>query len=135
VYLCDGGRVVLADFGIACRLDNAAPATGPFRGSPPYLSPELLDGGRAGPTSDLYSLGATLFTAVEGRPPFAGDSLFATLAAMAHDAPAPLLRAGPLCLVIEGLLAKDPGRRMKAGQARAALQAIQCEHPLMGALL
>ena len=87
----------------------------------------LLDGGQAAPTSDLYSLGATLFAAVEGRPPFGGDSLLATHAAIANDAPAPFLRAGPLRPVIEGLLAKDPGRRMNAGQARAALQAIQCE--------
>lgn len=127
VYLCDGGRVVLTDFGIACSIGHAAPASRPFRGSPLYLPPELLDGGQAGPASDLYSLGATLFAGVEGRPPFDGDSLPATLAAIANDAPAPFLRAGPLRLVIEGLLAKDPGRRMNAGQARAALQAAQCE--------
>jgi serine/threonine protein kinase len=123
VYLCHGGRVVLTDFGIACGIGHAAPATGPFRGSPPYLSPELLDGGQPAPTSDLYSLGATLFAAVEGRPPFEGDSLLATLAAIANDAPAPFLRAGPLRPVIEGLLARDPRRRMSAGRARAALQA------------
>jgi len=125
VYLCDGGRVVLTDFGIASSIGDADPATGPFRGSPPYLAPELLDGGHAGPASDLYSLGATLFAGVEGRPPFDGDSLLATLAAMASDAPAPFLRAGPLRAVIEGLLATDPGRRMNAGQARAALRAIR----------
>jgi serine/threonine protein kinase len=139
VYLCAGGRVVLTDFGIACSIADAAPATGPFRGSPPYLSPELLDGGQAGPASDLYSLGATLFAGVEGRPPFDGDSLLAMLAAMANEAPAPFLRAGPLRPVIEGLLAKDPGRRMNAGQARAALRAIQCErgmsNPLLDSLL
>ncbi len=127
VYLCDGGRVVLTDFGIACSFGHPAPASRPFRGSPPYLPPELLDGGQAGPASDLYSLGATLFAGVEGRPPFDGDSLPATLAAIANDAPAPFLRAGPLRRVIEGLLAKDPGRRMNAGEARAALQATQCE--------
>jgi serine/threonine protein kinase len=128
VHLCDGRRVVLTDFGIACSIDDAAPATGPFRGSPPYVPPELLHGGGYGPPSDLYSLGATLFAAVEGRPPFAGDSLLATLAAIADDAPAPFLRAGPLRPVIDGLLAKDPGRRMNAGQARAALRIIQREH-------
>jgi serine/threonine protein kinase len=76
----------------------------------------------------LFSLGATLFTAVEGRPPFDRGSLLATLSAVLVDRPAPFLRAGPLRPVIEGLLAKDPGQRLSAGHARAALRAIEREH-------
>jgi eukaryotic-like serine/threonine-protein kinase len=128
VHLCDGGRVVLTDFGIACTIDDASPAAGTFPGTPAYVSPERLDGGDSGPACDLFSLGATLFTAVEGRPPFDRGSLLATLTAVLVDGPAPFLRAGPLRPVIEGLLAKDPRLRLSAGQARAALRAIQREH-------
>jgi serine/threonine protein kinase len=128
VQLCGGGRVVLTDFGIACTIDDGSPRAGTFLGTPAYVSPERLDGGDSGPACDLFSLGATLFTAVEGRPPFDRGSLLATLTAVLADGPAPFLRAGPLRPVIEGLLAKDPGRRLSAGQARAALQAIQHEH-------
>ena len=92
------------------------------------VSPERLDGGDSGPACDLFSLGATLFTAVEGRPPFDRGSLLATLTAVLVDGPAPFLRAGPLRPVIEGLLTKDPRLRLSAGQARAALLAIQREH-------
>ena len=128
VHLCGGGRVVLTDFGIASAIGDAAPATGRFPGTPAYVSPERLDGGGSGPACDLFSLGATLFTAVEGRPPFDRGSLLATLTAVLVDRPAPFLRAGPLRPVIEGLLAKEPGRRLNAGQARTALRAIQREH-------
>ena len=69
VHLCGGGRVVLTDFGIASAIDDAAPAAGRFPGTPAYVSPERLDGGDTGPACVLFSLGATLFTAVEaGRP-------------------------------------------------------------------
>jgi serine/threonine protein kinase len=128
VHLCGGGRVVLADFGIACTIDDAAPAPDTFSGTPAYVSPERLDGGNSGPACDLFSLGATLFTAVEGRPPFDRGSLLATLTAVLVDRPAPFLRAGPLRPVIEGLLANDPGQRLSAGHARAALRAIGREH-------
>src|SRR5215211_7521754 len=64
VHLCHSGRVVLTDFGIACTTDDDShlPA-GAFAGSPAYTSPELVSGRAPGPASDLFSLGATLFTA------------------------------------------------------------------------
>jgi serine/threonine protein kinase len=128
VHLCHGGRVVLTDFGIACTADDDSSfRTHTFAGSPAYASPERLRGDEAGPASDLFSLGATLFTAVEGKPPFDKGDLFTTLTAVAVDPPAPFRRAGPLRPVIEGLLAKEPHRRLNAGQARAALRTIQRE--------
>jgi len=128
VHLCGHGRVVLTDFGIACAIGDVCSATGTFPGTPAYVAPERLDGGDCGPESDLFSLGATLFTAVEGWPPFDRGSLAATLTAILLDAPAPARRAGPLRPVIEGLLAKDPARRLSIGQARVAFRAIQREH-------
>jgi serine/threonine protein kinase len=132
VHLCDGGRVVLTDFGIACSMDDDSGSSNyTFAGSPAYTSPERLRGGKPEPAGDLFSLGATLFTAVEGRPPFEKVDLFTTLTAVVEDAPAPFLRAGPLRPLIEGLLAKEPDRRLSIDQARAALQAIQREHPML----
>jgi serine/threonine protein kinase len=126
VQLCDGDRVVLTDFGVASAIDEAASATGTFAGSPAYVSPERLQGSVFGPASDLFSLGVTLFVAVEGVPPFDRGSLMDTFTAIRDDPPPPYLRAGRLRPVIDGLLAKDPEQRLSADQASAALLSI---HP------
>jgi serine/threonine protein kinase len=126
VQLCGGQRVVLTDFGIASTTeDGAGTATGGIVGSPAYMAPEQVHGDKVEPASDLYSLGATLYAAVEGRSPFGKGGRAATLTAVVTDPPAPLLRAGPIGPVIEGLLAKDPTRRLGPDQARGALRAIQ----------
>jgi serine/threonine protein kinase len=124
VQLCGGQRVVLTDFGIAATTEDGA-ATGGIVGSPAYMAPEQVHGEAVAPASDLYSLGATLYAAVEGRSPFGRGGRAATLDAVVTDPPAPLLRAGPIGPVIQGLLAKDPTRRLGPDQARGALQAIQ----------
>ncbi|MBX6766606.1 MAG: serine/threonine protein kinase, partial [Actinomadura rubrobrunea] len=103
--LLDGDRVVLTDFGL-CHSDGAASLTksGHFMGSPAYVAPEVAAGEKATPRSDLWSLGATLFAALEGRPPFERDNVMATLSALANE-PAPIPRnAGPLTPVVTGLL-------------------------------
>jgi serine/threonine protein kinase len=126
VHLCDDGRVVLTDFGIARTVDDGSAVQGSvLAGSPAYISPEQLRCGEVGPASDLFSLGATLFAAVESRAPFDKGDLFATLTAVVEDAPGPFRRAGVLRPVIEGLLAKEPERRLGVDQSRAALQAVQ----------
>jgi serine/threonine protein kinase len=129
VQLCGGQRVVLTDFGIAATIEGGAGAsTGGIVGSPGYVAPEQAVGGRVEPASDLFSLGATLYAAVEGRSPFGKGRATAILDAVATAPPAPLRRAGPLGPVIEGLLAKDPARRLGPDQARGALQAITGNH-------
>jgi serine/threonine protein kinase len=106
--------------------DGSAVATGELAGSPAYISPEQLVRGGAWPASDLFSLGATLFAAVENRAPFdKGGDLFATLTAVVQDAPGPFRNAGPLRPVIGGLLTKEPERRLGADRARAALREVQ----------
>jgi eukaryotic-like serine/threonine-protein kinase len=128
VHLCDDGRVVLTDFGIACSmLDEASDRTQMLAGSPLYTAPERLRGGNPEPACDMFALGATLFAAVEGKPPFSGSSLFNTVVAVVEGEPAPCLRAGPLRPVIEGLLAKNPADRLTGEQARTALVDIQHE--------
>jgi serine/threonine protein kinase len=72
----------------------------------------------------MFSLGATLYAAVEGRPPFGTGDPFATLIAVVHEAPRPLLQAGPLRPVVEGLLAKAPDSRLTISSARELLRPL-----------
>src|SRR5512133_331084 len=74
----------------------ALTASGVLLGSPSYLAPERARGGRAGAPADLWALGVSLYTAVEGRPPFERDSMIASLTAVVADEPEPAPHAGPL---------------------------------------
>ncbi|HEX3390083.1 MAG TPA: protein kinase, partial [Streptosporangiaceae bacterium] len=113
VLLGRDGRVVLTDFGIATlEGDTGLTQAGMVMGTPGFTAPERIRGDAASPASDLWSLGATLFAAVEGRGPFddRGNSI-AILAAIANEeAPRPR-SAGPLRQVIEALLHRDPQAR------------------------
>jgi len=116
------GRVILTDFGIATSPDETAmTTTGLLVGSPAYIAPERARGNSLGPQSDLWSLGATLYTAVEGRPPFDKGAALATLAAVVEEPPQPYVAAGPLRPLLDGLLEKDPVRRLDAAEARRQL--------------
>lgn len=118
VLLGDEGRVVLTDFGIATvEGDTALTMTGEVVGSPEYLAPERALGRNPGPASDLWSLGALLYAAVQGRSPFRRTTALATLRAVVDDELPPPHRAGPLTSVIEGLMRKDPEERMTAEEA------------------
>ncbi len=119
------GRVVLTDFGIATSAgDPSITSTGLLLGSPSYISPERARGLPPGPASDLWSLGATLFTAVEGRPPYDKGEPLPTLTAVVTGDQEPYVAAGPLVPVLDGLLAPDPDTRLSGAQARALLQEV-----------
>ncbi|HEX6355420.1 serine/threonine-protein kinase [Actinophytocola sp.] len=120
VMLAEDGRVLLTDFGTAVHdTDTALTATGMVVGSPEYTAPERLRGTDGLPASDLFSLGATLFQAVEGVSPFHRGSPTATLSAVLLD-PAPVpRRAGPLTRVITGLLDKNLATRPTVPEALA----------------
>ena len=122
VMLGPGGRVRLADFGIAQAADDPRlTMSGAVVGSPAYMSPERLEGAPATPASDMWALGATLFHAAEGRGPFGRETTAATIAAVLHaDVPA-LHTRGPLGAVISGLLQRDPQARLGGQQAMALL--------------
>jgi hypothetical protein len=130
VLLASSGRVVLTDFGIA-TYEGATTLTqsGTFMGSPAYVAPEVACGERATPSSDLWSLGATLYAAVEGRPPYDHETAMATLSALVTKEPDPPVRAGPLRPLLEGLLCKDPARRLDAPRADALLAAVLAPPP------
>jgi tRNA A-37 threonylcarbamoyl transferase component Bud32 len=125
VLLGPGGRVVLTDFGIA-RADGSPALTtsGVLVGSPSYLSPERARGGQAGTAGDLWALGASLYAAVEGRPPFGREGVLASLTAVVTDEPDPSTRTGPLQPVISGLLRKDPGTRLGAEEVEQMLRRV-----------
>jgi serine/threonine protein kinase len=122
VQLCDDGRVVLTDFGIATSIDDEQTLSSEaMAGSPAYMSPERARGDAVGPASDLFSLGATLFAAVEGRSPFGAGDPFSTLVAVVEARPGPFVNAGPLRPIIEALLTKDPADRPTPDQITSAL--------------
>ncbi|MGY1636092.1 protein kinase [Geodermatophilus sp. SYSU D00742] len=123
VLVAPDGRACLTDFGIATATgDPTITTTGAIIGSPSYMSPERANGEQPGPAADLWSLGATLFTAVEGRLAFSRGEPMATLMAVVSEPPAPMELAGPLEPVLRGLLTKDPAARTTAGQARQQLE-------------
>ncbi|MEV0804672.1 serine/threonine-protein kinase [Kribbella sp. NPDC050281] len=122
VQLCDDGRVVLMDFGIATAVDDEQTLSSEaMAGSPAYMSPERARGDAVGPASDLFSLGATLFAAVEGKSPFGAGDPFSTLVAVVEARPAAFVNSGPLRSIIEALLAKDPTDRLTVAQTTTAL--------------
>lgn len=125
VLLTEDGRAVLTDFGIATTEDEApVTRTGILIGTPSFMAPERAAGGRARPASDLWSLGVTLYMAVEGHSPFHRDNALATLGAVMHAEPEPLARAGVLAPVVMGLLRKDPSERMTLDEAARRLSVI-----------
>src|SRR5215218_6986993 len=119
------GRVVLTDFGLATFVDDGS-VTGPglVVGSPQYVSPERARDGASTVESDLWSLGATIYAAVEGRSPYARESAMATLMALATEEPDPPVLAGPLTPVLTGLLRHDPEERLTAAKVAEKLRAI-----------
>ncbi|MEV4064202.1 serine/threonine-protein kinase [Nonomuraea dietziae] len=124
VLLAHDGSAVLTDFGLAA-LDEDASVTrsGMVVGTPAYMAPERATGGPSLPASDLWSLGALLYAAVEGLSPFHRSHVLATLGAVVHDEPPPMVKAGALAPVIHGLLRKDPSDRMSLDEAEALLLA------------
>jgi Protein kinase domain len=108
-------RAVLTDFGIASITGaTALTVAGGLIGSPGYIAPERFRGAQAGPESDLWSLGATLYFAVEGEPAYAADELPALIGMVLSEDPPPPKRAGPLASTLTGLMARDPAARPTA---------------------
>jgi hypothetical protein len=135
VLLAEGSgrfqRVVLTDFGIASSAgDPSITSTGLLLGSPSYIAPERARGQAPAPASDLWSLGATLFTAVEGKPPYDAGEPMLTVTAVVTGEHAPFENAGPLQHVIEGLLERDPARRMSVPAARRELERVVASAPI-----
>ena len=120
-----GTPVKLADFGIAALRDESGlTQPGMVVGSPSYMAPEQASAGEVSAAADLWALGALLYFAVEGVPPFASGSALATATAVVHSPFRPQRRPGRLSPVIARLLAKDPRVRPGATSTRRLLAPI-----------
>ncbi|MFF8430941.1 protein kinase [Streptomyces sp. NPDC016566] len=122
-----GGQVLLADYGISLQPDSGesrVTKTSGFIGTPGFVAPERARGVPPSPAADLFSLGATLYYAVEGTGPFDRTSEYSTLTALLFEDPPPPTRAGALEPVLAGLMAKDPAQRMEADEAKGPLAEI-----------
>ena len=118
---------MLTDFGIATlEGDTGLTQAGMVMGTPGFTAPERVRGEPASPASDLWSLGATLYAAVEGHGPFDDrNNSLAILAAIANEDPPRPRRAGPLRPAIEALLRRDPWARPDPATAARMLDAAQ----------
>jgi serine/threonine protein kinase len=123
IMVLPGDSVKLADFGIARAMDDPGlTQTGGVMGSPGYMPPELFAGAGPSPASDLWSLGATLFHAAEGRAPFQRTTTAATLHAIMYDSPVLERCRGPLADAVRGLLTQSTSDRLGAAGLRRLLE-------------
>ncbi|MFC5096026.1 serine/threonine-protein kinase [Amycolatopsis plumensis] len=126
VLVTTDGTAKITDFGVAhARGEGTATGRGLVVGTPAYLAPEVADGEEPGFPSDVYSLGATLYTALEGRPPFGTDeNQLALLKRVGAGAITPPATSGPVTDAVLRLLHRDPAARpAMAGAARLLTRA------------
>lgn len=123
ILLADGWIAKITDFGLSHVVGDAG--DGLVVGTPVFLSPQAAMGQPPSPASDVFSLGATLYAAVEGRPPFGkADSPEAQLERVAAGQAPPPLNAGPLTQVLTCMLLDDPADRPTMAQVADTLAAI-----------
>lgn len=126
ILLGEDGRARISDFGISRAFgDTTLTTTGMINGTPAYLAPEVARGENSTAAADVFSLGSTLYAAVEGNPPFGTDTnAIALLYKVAEcDIPTPQ-RAGELAPLLAGMLAADPGSRPGMDEVTATLSGL-----------
>ncbi|SDM54041.1 Serine/threonine protein kinase [Geodermatophilus siccatus] len=117
------GLVKITDFGISHASDDVTlTQTGQITGTPAFLAPEVARGGEVTPESDVFSLGATLYTCLEGQPPFGmDDNALRLLHRVAGSEVIPPRRAGSMTGTLTRMLAADPADRPTTTEVRDAL--------------
>ena len=126
ILVGDNGTVKITDFGVSRVVEDVTgTVTGTFVGTPAYLAPEVAQGKDVTFASDVYSLGATLYKAVEGAPPAGkSDNPMLVLHRIASGTVNPPKNAGPLADVLLRMLSNDPAKRPTMEEAKAELDAI-----------
>ena len=123
IFIAEDGAALISDFGIARALGDATlTSSGMIHGTPAYLAPEVARGSEANFASDVFSLGSTLYSALEGRPPFGtDDNTIALLHRVASGRFPPPQHSGPLTPVIMHMLSTDTDNRPSMGAVAEAL--------------
>ncbi|GII00446.1 hypothetical protein Pta02_24540 [Planobispora takensis] len=125
ILLTSEGRAVLTDFGIATvEGDVSLTQTGMVTGSPSFLPPERATGTPAGPWSDLWALGATLYAMLVGRAPFERKDAISTLGALLTEEADFSRVPAEMYEVLYGLMQREPAHRLTAEQADALLAEV-----------
>jgi serine/threonine protein kinase len=124
VLLATDGRVVLTDFALASLDADGRMTRTEYLGTPQYVAPERARRGISSREADYWSLGATLYAAVEGRSPYGRKSVLETLAALAVNEPDPMQLAGLMAPVITGLLQRNPADRTEPEFLLEQLKAV-----------
>jgi serine/threonine protein kinase len=144
VLVTDDDRAKLGDFGssLVVEGDVTLPDTGLLAGTPGYVAPEIANGGDPTTSSDVFSLGATLFAAVEGSSPYGtADNHLALLRRAANGKIAEPRNSGALAPVLSRMMHREPARRPSAVAAKRMLAEItgatrpRRRHPLRIAVL
>jgi hypothetical protein len=125
VLITDDGSAKLTDFGISHAVgDVTLTSTGMVSGTPAYLAPEVARGGKSSFPADVFSLGATLYAALEGAPPFGTDTNpMAILHRVASGELIPPRRSGSLTPLLLRMLAPEPAGRPGMGEVAYELAA------------
>ncbi|SEP21802.1 serine/threonine-protein kinase [Trujillonella endophytica] len=120
------GLVKITDFGISHAIgDVTLTQTGQITGTPAFLAPEVAQGTEMSEASDVFSLGATLYTCLEGEPPFGmDDNALRLLHRVAGGGVRPPARAGSLAAPLMEMLADDPAARPTMSQVRDRLAVL-----------
>jgi len=132
ILIADDGTAKITDFGVSRAVgDVTVTQTGMMAGTPAYLAPEVARGQLPTPASDVFSLGATLYAALEGQGPFGdSDNPLALLHTVANGQVTPPRYAGPLTAVLMKLLATDPAARPDMHRASLELAAAHATRPV-----
>ena len=129
VLIAEDGSAKITDFGISHALgDTTLTSTGMVTGTPAYLAPEVARGAESGFASDVFSLGATLYAATEGVPPFGTDqNPMAVLHRVASGQVNPPVRSGPLTPLLLRMLAPEPADRPPMIDVQHTLTALHSD--------
>ncbi|MCW2834871.1 MAG: serine/threonine protein kinase [Nocardioides sp.] len=134
IMVTEEGRAKLTDFGIArAQADASLTQTGLVTGSPAYLAPEVASGTGAGAAADVWSLGATLFHALTGKPPYdVSDNLIGGLYKIVHEEPPRVPDAGGFAELLEATMTREPSDRWSMERVRDRLAELKLDPTAAG---